>query len=484
MLALTPGAVINGRYRVIGPLGAGGMAQVYEAEHIKMNHAVALKVLSPEWSQVPELVERFEREARAVVQLQSPNVARVYDVDHLEDGTPFLAMELLHGRDLNVELSSRGALSVVDACDWVRQAAQGMAAAHAQGIIHRDLKPENLFVCDLGSAAGDRKLVKVLDFGLAKDARRSASRMTAPDSSFGTPYYMSPEQIRSTASVDVRTDVWALGVVLYELLVGTTPFEGDAKAIIAQIMVDPVPPIVRPDVPHELREIVMHALAKDPDERFACVEDLADALAPYCPEEPIAMVLARVSASGLGGARDSMRRLVPVAPSVPQQGWSSGSPASRQGFRAPALMGALVGGAIVCTVAAVVAWQRMPRDTAPRAAARPVPVPVMTASPPATLTAPALPSVALPPPSLTDAPPAGTSITAEPAPTAPLTPAPAAPQIVGDSIPAPATAGPVAGRPVAKPRPIVRKPPPAAPPPPTKPVPAKPPPPKSDPARL
>ncbi|MEZ4261642.1 MAG: serine/threonine-protein kinase [Polyangiaceae bacterium] len=483
MLVLAPGAVINGRYRVIGPLGAGGMAQVYEAEHIKMNHAVALKVLSREWAQVPELVERFEREARAVVQLQSPNVARVYDVDHLEDGTPFLAMELLHGRDLNVELSSRGALSVVDACDWVRQAAQGMAAAHAQGIIHRDLKPENLFICDLGSAAGDRKLVKVLDFGLAKDARRNASRMTAPDSSFGTPYYMSPEQIRSTASVDVRTDVWALGVVLYELLVGTTPFEGDAKAIIAQIMVDPVPPIVRPDVPPELRAIVMHALAKDPDERFACVEDLADALAPYCPEEPIAMVLARVSASGLGGARDSMRRLVPTAASVPQQGWSSGSPSSRQGFRAPALMGALVGGAIVCAVAAVVAWQRMPRDAAPpQAAARPVPVPVMTAEPPLTATAPALPSVALPPPSLTESPPAVAAATVEPVPTvAPTAPVP--PQIEVDPPTPTAAARPTAAHPISKPRPVVRKPPPPAPAPTPKPT-TKPPPPKADPPRL
>ncbi len=272
------------------------MCLVYEAEHIHLRQGVALKVLKPELARDPTSVARFAQEAQAAARLRSPNVARVYDVDTMPEGQPYITMELLVGNDLGTELTTKFSLPTETAVDYVRQATNGISEAHALGIVHRDLKPENLFLTDLGPTT-PRKLVKILDFGIAKDIHEHARKLTAPDAVFGTVDYMSPEQIRSASTVDHRTDIWSLGVILFELLTGRTPYSGDARSVIAQIVSDPVvsPATFVPTLPPTLVGVIMRALQKDPAHRFQSAEELLQALAPFTSAiEPIADVVTRL----------------------------------------------------------------------------------------------------------------------------------------------------------------------------------------------
>jgi len=293
--SLSVGQTIAGKYILTRKLGEGGMCVVFEAQHAALRRNLAVKVLKSDLASDPSAVTRFEREARASAQLTSLNVARVYDVDYLPGGTPYITMELLVGHDLGAELNRVGQLPMATAIDVVTQACAGIEEAHARGIIHRDLKPENLFLTDLGNLT-DRKLVKILDFGIAKHLSDNARRLTSPDSVFGTVDYMSPEQIRSSSQVDHRTDIWSLGVILFELLTGRTPFEGDARAVIAQIISEPAPSPTAfvHHLPPALVAIVAKALAKDPAHRFQSADDMARALASLADAEPIASVIARL----------------------------------------------------------------------------------------------------------------------------------------------------------------------------------------------
>jgi len=293
---LAAGQILAGKYMLVRQLGIGGMCIVFEAEHVHLKQGVALKILKPELAQDADSVARFSREAQAAAKLRSSNVARVYDVDVLPDGQPYITMELLVGHDLGTELQRHGNVETSLAVDYVRQACSGITEAHALGIIHRDLKPENLFLTELGVHT-DRKLVKILDFGIAKNLSESQRRLTAPDAVFGTVDYMSPEQIRSASTVDSRTDIWSLGVILYELITGRLPYAGDARSVIAQIVSDPIPPPSRflPDLPPSLVAIVMKALAKDPTQRWQSADEFRDALSPFSEHmEPITDVLGRL----------------------------------------------------------------------------------------------------------------------------------------------------------------------------------------------
>ena len=292
------------------------MCIVYEAEHVGLRQGLALKVLKPELAGDPGCVTRFEREARASAQLRSPNVAKVFDVDYLPSGQPYITMELLVGHDLGAELGQSGRLPLDLAVDYVRQACSGIAEAHALGIVHRDLKPENLFLTELGVLT-DRKLLKILDFGIAKNISENARRLTAPDAVFGTVDYMSPEQIRSASQVDHRTDLWSLGVILYELLTGRTPYHGDARSVIAQIVSDPVrpPTTLIPDLPPSLVATIMRALEKDPAKRFQSADEMRTALEGYGEFEPITSVIARLPPESVPrrAARSVPSGAIPIA---------------------------------------------------------------------------------------------------------------------------------------------------------------------------
>ncbi len=275
------GETIRDKYRIAGRLGEGGMGVVFQAIDTRKNRRVAMKVLRSEMLDEPENVARFDREARAVSRLQGPHIARVLDVDFTERGLPFIVMELLDGHDLSTEIELRGRIEADEAVDYVLQACKAMDEAHALGIIHRDLKPSNLFICDAGGA----RMVKVLDFGISKIISDDEVRMTMTQASFGTPLYMSPEQVRSSKNVDARTDVWSLGVILYELLVGRPPFVGSTTAAAAAIVTEepPAPRDVRRDLPEGLVNVVLTALEKDARKRYPDVAAFSRALVPYAP---------------------------------------------------------------------------------------------------------------------------------------------------------------------------------------------------------
>ncbi len=272
-----PGSVIDGKYRVERTLGVGGMGRVVLAKHLEMERHVAIKLVSDRTD--AELGERLLREARAASRVAGEHVARVHDVGRLADGTPYLVMEYLVGRDL-AAVVAEGRVAPSSAAIWVRQACEGIAEAHAAGIIHRDLKPANLF---LTQRADGSPCVKVLDFGIARTLDLAHPKLTADSTIIGSPAYMAPEQLTGKPA-DARTDVWSLGVVLYELLTGRLPYPepsvAEQYARIAQGPPD-APRSVDGSIPSALSDVVMRCLARDPGRRFADARALGAALEPF-----------------------------------------------------------------------------------------------------------------------------------------------------------------------------------------------------------
>jgi eukaryotic-like serine/threonine-protein kinase len=275
--------LLASKYRVVRVVGEGGMGVVYEGLHERLGQRVAIKVVRLDEERTnDEFIKRFEREARTAAKLQGPNVARVSDVDTLPDGTPFMVMEFLEGTDLDFELANRGPLPVQEAVGYVLQACSAVAEAHAHGVVHRDLKPHNLFL----AVDSGKRVVKLLDFGISRIESEQEKSVTLTRSSLGTPLYMSPEQIRSSRHADERSDIWSLGVILYELLTGRTPFDGESpSAVIAAITADvPDPPnVLCSDVPPTLAAAVMKALQKSPALRYQKVAEFAEAVLPFGP---------------------------------------------------------------------------------------------------------------------------------------------------------------------------------------------------------
>jgi serine/threonine-protein kinase len=286
------GETLAGKYLVTRVIAEGGMGIVVAARHLKLDQQVALKFMLPELLRSPEAAGRFLREARAAVMLQSEHVARILDIAELETGLPYIVMELLEGSDLGGVIYASAPLSVDDAIDYVLQACEAIAEAHALGIVHRDLKPENLFVTRRRDGAA---WIKVLDFGISKvipglESRQSGARVTTRES-MGSPTYMSPEQMRCTRDVDGRADIWSLGIILYELLTGRQPFTGRSIAEICLAVTQaPLPPMARADLPEGLAAVVEKCLAKEPEERYLTVADLVRALAPFAPRRSQASV--------------------------------------------------------------------------------------------------------------------------------------------------------------------------------------------------
>jgi hypothetical protein len=289
------GELLAGKYRIERILGQGGMGVVVAAHHVQLAQLVALKFLLPQACANGEAVARFLREARAAVQIQSEHVARVSDVGQLENGSPYMVMEFLQGADLGAVLSARGPMPIPEAVDYLLQAMEAVAEAHAIGIVHRDLKPANLF---LTSRRDGSALVKVLDFGISKATQGEGGlSLTSTSAVMGSPLYMSPEQVRSAKDVDARADIWALGVILQELLVGTPPFHADtASALFAAIIADPPAPLRqrRPDASPALEAVLARCLEKDRGRRYSNVAELAAALEPFAPPASATSV-ARIS---------------------------------------------------------------------------------------------------------------------------------------------------------------------------------------------
>ncbi|MBW2457641.1 MAG: protein kinase, partial [Deltaproteobacteria bacterium] len=311
---LAKGDTIADRYVVEHAIGSGGMGEVVAARPIDGGQRVAVKVMLSRDGDDEGLSRRFLREARTIAAIDSPHVARLIDTGSLDDGRPFLVLELLEGEGLEEVIRQRAPLPIDEAVGLVLQACEGVAEAHARGIVHRDLKPSNLFCCRTDER---EPLVKVLDFGIAKPTLGLGmdsveTSLTKSDSLLGSPQYMSPEQIRSAREVDGRTDIWALGVILFKLLTGKLAF--DARTVgehFAMVLSDQPTTLrrLRPEAPAELEEIILQCLEKTPRFRYGDVAALAIALAPFGPQGSngragrIAQVIegARASLPSLGG---------------------------------------------------------------------------------------------------------------------------------------------------------------------------------------
>jgi eukaryotic-like serine/threonine-protein kinase len=296
---VSPGDVLAGKYRVEQILGVGGMGVVVAARHMHLDQRVAIKFLLPELASHAETVARFSREARAAVKIQSEHVARVIDVGTLETGAPYMVMEYLEGSDLSRVVQQRGPMPWHEVVEILLQACEAIAEAHVGGIVHRDLKPANLFLIRRPDGS---PCVKVLDFGISKALDAApGSALTQTSAMMGSPKYMSPEQLKSSRDVDARTDIWALGIILYELISGEAAFQADTMPqLFVAIIQDPPRPLRRPDVPPGLHAVILRCLEKDPSRRFQSVSELAQSLYEFAPvrSRPSVERISRIQMAG------------------------------------------------------------------------------------------------------------------------------------------------------------------------------------------
>jgi serine/threonine-protein kinase len=290
-----PGALLLGRYQVEAQLGVGGCGLVLRARDHVLGQTVAIKILRTDVGFARDMETRFMREARAIAHLTSEHVVRIFDVGTLETGAPFMAMELLHGADLSEMLVRRRVLAPAIAVDFILQACEALAEVHALGIVHRDIKPSNLFVTALPDGS---EVVKVLDFGISKSPMLEGDlSLTQTASLLGTPSYMSPEQMRSARLADARSDLWALGTVLYELVEGHLPISADSFAeLVVATTTQPHQPLIAAP---QLAPVIARCLAKNPDQRYANVAELARDLARFT-NRPIGLACAARTMRVLG----------------------------------------------------------------------------------------------------------------------------------------------------------------------------------------
>ncbi|HYQ00776.1 MAG TPA: protein kinase [Polyangiaceae bacterium] len=291
---LVPGCVVGNKYRIDGCLGEGGMGVVLSATHLELDAPVAIKIVREEYAGSEDIVERVLFEARAVARMRSNHVVRVLDVARLDSGCPYIVMEQLQGEDLGHALWERGPLSVPQAIDYLLQACDGLAEAHGLGIVHRDLKPGNLFL----ATTPEGVVLKVLDFGISKEidsplrsvARIPRTSLTSAGDPVGSPFYMAPEQMRASPDVDSRADIWSLGAILFELLTGQCPFEGETiTEVCGKVMVEAPPSLSAYSscAATELDSVIARCLEKDPNLRYQSVGELSHALRSWRPSEDV-----------------------------------------------------------------------------------------------------------------------------------------------------------------------------------------------------
>jgi len=398
---LSPGTLLSDRYAIVELLGEGGMGAVYRAEHTHLRKSVAVKVLHADFCDSAEIVARFEREAIAASHIEHPHVAAATDFGRLPDGSFFLVLELVTGRTLRTQLD-QGPLEVARALRILHGIAEGVGAAHARGVVHRDLKPENVMLVDRD---GDPDFVKVLDFGIARvdpfattGQPTGAQPLTRVGEVFGTPDYMSPEQALGQA-VDARADLYALGIILFEMLTGERPFRGGAVTVLRERVLSAEPPALPPDVAARVGpwpcEIARKLLMADPALRFQTAEQLAAAIVeasraldprrhalavapPSAPAGPRPAVARR----GIGEVREIWRRL------------------DRRHRTLVAVAAAALAVGVTTTIVAMSASGRSRASGAPSASAEPIEPPaewLSTAPQPSASGSPSPPELPLPP---------------------------------------------------------------------------------------
>jgi eukaryotic-like serine/threonine-protein kinase len=459
------GEVLGGKYCVERVLGQGGMGVVVAATHMDLHQTVALKLMLPHAAAKPEAVKRFVREARAAVRLRSTHAARVLDVGTLDTGMPYMVVEYLEGTDLARHLAQKQRLAAGTIADVVLQACDALAEAHAQGIVHRDLKPGNLF---LARSANGTVTVKVIDFGVSKIRTSMDPTMTGTDTVLGSPAYMSPEQMRATRSVDGRTDIWSLGVILYQAVTGSLPFVADEyPALCLKVMLDPVPPLPSlPDIPRGFEQVIRRCLEKEPERRYATIAELAADLARFASTggRLLAEQIGRVPPPG--ALSDDSDLAIDTTLNAAASQSSTLQPARRWPRWATIAVPAILVTGVALAVVGLSARAPEPRPETPATAAAASPPPAVpaaapttavaaTATSPAASPAPTPPAAAptpvpaaAPPADAAPPPPAATPDAGHAAPPAP-SPAPARPpRIKPTRKPTAAPAGPAAPAPL------------------------------------
>jgi serine/threonine protein kinase len=460
---LTPGSILLAKYRIDELIGTGGMGNVVRASHLYLHQPVAIKLLLPQMVESESTVQRFLREAQATVKLRSEHIARVMDVGTAPDGTPFMVMEFLDGNDLNQILRHHGPQQPAIVVDLMLQACEGIAEAHALGIIHRDIKPSNFFITRRPDGS---MLLKILDFGISKTPI-GYDELTGTQTVIGTPSYMPPEQMTSGRSADPRSDIWSIGVVMYQLMSGRPPFSGESYAdLVLKVGLEPPAPILVP-LPAGLGEVILRCLEKDPAARYQTVAELARTLAPYATD-PIAgsqsaarvmrILQQRGAMQGMHGspltAGGGLATPIPISPAQltprswpPSHGTSVSRSAGQVTFHTRSGRGWLIAGvAGLCVLAggggyAISQISRSDRDTGgphvraplPHAASEPAPAPAPMAAAPAPAAATPAPAPAAPVPA--------------PVPAAQPTTAAAPPAAPGPA-PVPASEAPTTWRPM------------------------------------
>ncbi len=389
---LASGTLVAGKFRVTRKLGEGAMGAVYAARHEELGVDVALKVLLPTVAKDPQFVARFLQEARAAARIEGEHIARVTDVGKLDDGVPFMVMDLLEGEDLAQLLERTGALEPGIAIAYMLQALTGLLETHETGIVHRDLKPSNLFVVH---RAGRADKIKILDFGISKSGFDKAGNITTTGATMGSPAYMSPEQVRSSKNVDVRADIWSIGVITYELLTGTMPFAGESVGATFAAILETVPPPPHERqgrVPETLSAIVLRCLQRDPAARFQNASELIEAFTPFASKLSVSPAGSLTVA--ITGPKDGLAETVAAPETVTQHTWGDGKTApNKRRFVWALLALGLVGVSLIAFVMArtntapVIATPVAPDSSSAAHAVEEVAPPIVSTATPIVLTA-------------------------------------------------------------------------------------------------